>query len=382
MKRNSPTVLVTDAHQRGIVATCRGLSAAGYTVAAATPTRPAPAQWSRACSERLALPDPLTDEEAYLDALASQLASGSYAALIVGSDEALRVISAHRRELEGHTRIGLPPAEVVSRALDKTRLTELAELAGLPSPETITCRDEAAAHRAAGRLGYPLVIKAERVVQSVDGGIRREPSRRANTPAELQRLLPRFGDSFLIQRYSTGPVISFGGVRADGKLLAHVASRYVRTWPPEAGNVCFSESIAAPAALTDAVGTLLESLEWEGIFEVEVLAQRDGTFAAIDLNPRPYGSMALAIKTGVNLPAIWTGRLLGSTTRPAVARAGVTYRWEDGDLRHLVWSVRRGRFRDAVSVLRPRPGSARAYFSPSDPLPLAVRIAAAFRSAV
>jgi hypothetical protein len=84
--------------------------------------------------------------------------------------------------------------------------------------------------------------------------------------------------------------------------------------------------------------------------------------------------MALAIAAGANLPAVWVRWLLGESPAWCEARPGVRFRWEDAELRHLLWQARRGDLRAALAVLRPRRNAAHAYFRLDDPGPLGARV--------
>jgi predicted ATP-grasp superfamily ATP-dependent carboligase len=145
-------------------------------------------------------------------------------------------------------------------------------------------------------------------------------------------------------------------------------------WPPGAGSASFAETIEPPAELVSRVEALLESVGWEGIFEVEVLSLPDGRLAAMDLNPRVFGWMTLARQAGVNIAAIWCDAIRGEIRPRVTARPGVAYRWEDAELFHLVRSLLGGRFDEARSVLRPRRGTAYGYGRLNDPGPLAARM--------
>ena len=90
---------------------------------------------------------------------------------------------------------------------------------------------------------------------------------------------------------------------------------------------------------------LLIAIGWEALFEVELIQSGPEEFVPIDLNPRPYGSMALAVAAGAPLVPIWCDWLFGRNPRPVRALAGHRYRWEDGDLRHLLWQLRHGNYR-------------------------------------
>ncbi|MBA3263610.1 MAG: NAD(P)-binding domain-containing protein [Thermoleophilaceae bacterium] len=192
-------------------------------------------------------------------------------------------------------------------------------------------------------------------------------------PERLAGLAPLYGTPCLVERAEDGKIVSFAGVLADGRLLATAVSRYVRTWYPEGGNVCFSETIEVPSSLSERVVALLEALGWQGIFELELIERPDGSHAAIDLNPRLYGSLALAIAAGANLPAVWCEWLLGRKPRPTTARPGVRYRWEDADLRHALRVARGGEQGKAAAILRPRRGTTHPYFVAGDPGPFVAR---------
>ncbi len=127
--------------------------------------------------------------------------------------------------------------------------------------------------------------------------------------------------------------------------------------------------------LVAAVEVLLRTVGWEGIFELEVLAFPDGRLAAMDLNPRLFGWLALAIRAGADLPAIWCDFLLGRKRAPVVARPGLRYRWEEAEACSLVWLLRQGHVRKAAALVLPRRDVVHAYFRWRDPAPLLARSA-------
>ena len=134
----SPRILITNAEQRSMLASCRCLATAGYRVSAIAFARRAAAHGSRCCERRLHMTDPGLDAERFVQELVQELAHGrrgGYAALIPGSDTALLTISRAREDLEAYTHIGLPPHEVVERSLDREALSAAATAAGLAAPD-------------------------------------------------------------------------------------------------------------------------------------------------------------------------------------------------------------------------------------------------------
>jgi predicted ATP-grasp superfamily ATP-dependent carboligase len=251
--------------------------------------------------------------------------------------------------------------------LQKWALLEPAARAGFAVPETESCADAHDAHATAARFGFPVVVKPNiSVVQA-----RREAARVAVDRAALDKALPALGTPVLVQRfYRRSAVVALAGVVWNGRLRAVVAARWSRRWPPADGAAAFAETIAPARKLVEQTEELLNAIGWHGIFELELLELEAGTFAPVDLNPRPFGWMALALRAGANLPAVWAECVAGAEPARVVARAGVRYRWEDADLKHLVWQARRRHVRAAAAVLRPHRRVAHAWFELRDPLPL------------
>jgi predicted ATP-grasp superfamily ATP-dependent carboligase len=327
--------------------------------------------WSTCCDAKLLAPDPRADPAGFVAGLVDAVADGEYAMLLPGTEASVLAVSAARQELEPHVLLGLPPEGAVARALDKVELLAVAARAGLPPPETITCRGRGEARAAATALGYPLILKPARSLVSAGSELRHRNAVVVEDDEGLVREAERLGSPMLVQRFVAGTVLSCSGVVVGGALRAFAVARYHRTWPPQAGPSSFSETIPPPDDVTTRIESLLLELGWEGIFQVQLLELEAGRLATLDLNPRVFGSLALPIAAGANLPLVWCDWVLGRQGGPQVtARAGVRYRWEEGELRHVLKELRAGHIRRAGSVLRPRRRVVHAYFERGDPGPL------------
>ena len=104
------------------------------------------------------------------------------------------------------------------------------------------------------------------------------------------------------------------------------------------------------------------------------MERAEGGYLALDLNPRPYGSLALAIGAGVRI-----SQRSGASTcwaaepgRP-FAGSGVFYRCEEADLSYALSQARHGRVVAAARVLRLRRGVVHFHYRPLDPGPLLAR---------
>jgi predicted ATP-grasp superfamily ATP-dependent carboligase len=367
-------VLVTDGEDRAALASCRALARAGHTVDVAAGRQPAAAHSSRACARRLLVPRSTAGEE-FVDGLASTPWITSYEALLPSSDSAVLAVSRFRERLPGSLLRGLPSQGDVARSLSKPALLAEADRTGFTALGTEQCANESEARAAASVFGFPVVVKPVMSIVLADGGAHREAARVVRNAAQLEDALSALGTPLLVQQFHPAAgVLSVGGVVSDNGLAALVAARWSRRWPPYDGAAAFAETVVAPSALVERVEVLLAALGWRGIFELELLELGHGRFAAIDFNPRPFGWMALALRAEVNLPAIWLDSLRGLDPAGVVARPGIRYRWEEGDLRHFVWQLRHGRTWAAAAVLRPRRHVAHAYFERGDPAPLATAL--------
>jgi hypothetical protein len=237
------------------------------------------------------------------------------------------------------------------------------------------CESTSDARRALRHLGFPSVVKPRRSVVESAGSLRQQPVALVTHPSELDQLSARVSLPFIVQRFeSQAKRLSCAGVMGAKGVLGLVVIEFLRTWPPLAGAVSFGETVRAPGGLRERVEQLLDFVGWRGIFELELLDVGRGRLAAIDLNPRVFGWLALAITAGADLPRIWMESLAGVDSRPVEPRVGVRYRWEDAELAHLLWQVRRGRLGAAAHVIWPRRHVVHAHFSLADPAPLAARL--------
>jgi hypothetical protein len=253
--------------------------------------------------------------------------------------------------------IGAPAAAVV----DKRRMQELAGERDVPTPDTAFFGSPGELRDAAGSLPYPVVVKP------VVG----KPVAFARSAEDLAPFLARVRPdvAIAVQPRLTGAVRSVAGVVRAGRLLAVVHQVAVRAWPSAAGTTTAAETTGPVEALEGRTAALAQG--FDGIVHAQFL---DGLL--LDLNLRPYGSMALAAAAGVNLPALCLdgGSAPGAPLR---ARPGVRYRWIEGDLRLAASRIRRAPARAATIARdhRPRAGTAHGDASSiRDPGPALARL--------
>jgi hypothetical protein len=113
---------------------------------------------------------------------------------------------------------------------------------------------------------------------------------------------------------------------------------------------------------------------------LQFLVAADGVPRLIDLNGRFYGSLALAVRAGANLPAVWAALATGRDVEPVTARSGVRYSWWEGDLRRAMLDRRGGLVRDLAGTLGAGVGAVHSIGRWRDPAPAVVQLRQLARS--
>jgi predicted ATP-grasp superfamily ATP-dependent carboligase len=118
------------------------------------------------------------------------------------------------------------------------------------------------------------------------------------------------------------------------------------------------------------VGALLVELGWFGLVQLQFIEPPDGAPQLIDFNGRFYGSMALALAAGVNLPALWASVATGGRVPPRTdGRPGVRYQHLEGDLQAARAERRGGLTRAMAGCLIYAVRARHSILSLRDPLP-------------
>jgi predicted ATP-grasp superfamily ATP-dependent carboligase len=371
MSGGQTRVLVTGGEYVGVLAAVRALRAAGYLPWVAVSTSGAYAARSRAAAGAVVVPDPMHDAGGFVQAVADAADRLSIAAVLPGTDGALIALGRNKNELPPGVALGPWSPEVVDRATQKELLRTLAAAAGVKTPLTFPL-ERAEVEARGPALEYPVVVKAVASATAVPGGgLPRFTSRVVESFVDLRlafEALP--GDRAIVQPYlSPARLSAICGVAWEGAIVCAEHQVAHRIWPPDCGVSALAETVPPDYELESRVARLLALVHWSGIFQAQFL-DVDGERYLIDLNPRIYGSLALAVAAGLNLPAISADLLLDR--RPAVGpyRVGVRFRAEEGDLRALATLFARGERWAALRELRPRRQTVHAVFSLSDPLPL------------
>lgn len=375
VRRAPRTILLTeDAPAYGVLAALRALSAAEYVPWLAVTGAGSYGERSRSAHGITRVPDPAANADAYAHALAEVAERIGASAVLPGTENALLALT-EREHLFRNAAVGTSSAASLKRALDKEELARLASEAGLNAPPTIVV-ERAELQRRAAELRYPAIVKPPRTrMPGKDGVLRHGGARWVGSAAELLASADSLpGERWLVQAYLSGDLVAVCGVAWKGRVVCRIHQIAHRISPPLCGGSSYAATIAPDRELDNGVERLVELLAWSGVFQVQFVRTLERSYV-IDFNPRIYGTLALAVAAGLNLPDVWASLVLGATPSVNGYRVGVHFRSEEKDGLALLAALAQRDWRSALAGLVPRRRTVHAAFSLRDPLPLATSIA-------
>lgn len=338
----NPQVFVTDGHWRKSLATVRALGNKGIRVTVGESTRLATAFFSKNSYRTVVYPSPLNNPSDFVDFLHRELSRSSYEMLLPMEDETLALIAQYHDEFSRLTYLPVVSFEKLQFARSKDKILQLAEKLGIPIPRTWYIDDISELNRLKERLSYPVVIKP-RVSSGAMGILYPKHPReflqqymlvhqRFPYPV-IQELIPHkgigYGASFLIDH--------------KGQVKASFVHKRLREYPVTGGASTLRESVRHDG-IRDMALTLLKALDWFGVAMVEFKEDpRDGVLKLMEINPRFWGSLSLAVEAGVNFPYLLYRMSRGENFEPVEEyQLGKRCRWLlPGDILHFIFNPKR-----------------------------------------
>jgi predicted ATP-grasp superfamily ATP-dependent carboligase len=372
------TVLLTNGQQRKTLAAARSLGKRGVNVIVAEETRLNVSAFSKYCKKSLVYPSPKHNPDEFYRWLMSAINKYNIHVIFPMDDDTLDVVMKHFEDFSKCCTITLPDHKSYETACDKGKAVKLAYEAGVPCPKTIFPDRLDNLKQLTINLDYPLVIKPRKSSGSRGIRIAKNEEEFTSLYMETHNIHP----FPIIQEY-----IGIGD-RYDVCLLydkkherkAQFVQKEIRHFPVDIGPSTVQMSIEHPELLSMAE-SVMKKLPWQGVVELEfMIDQRDNQLKFMEINPRFWGSLQMAIIAGVDFP--WLLYKLGTkdfVENTLEYKTGLMCRWLlPGDIFHFITNKER-------SNMNPPLFSSKNHniqddtFDRKDPLPILGFILACFR---
>jgi len=395
-------VLVTDGHFRKTLAVVRSLGRKGVRVTVGERTFLNTSFFSKYCAKRLVYPSPRQFPDQFIEFLLKEIKRNHYDCLFPMEEETLLLLARHRTEISGYARLLIPDLEKIDFVRDKGNLIRFAEAHGIPTPKTFysfpsqgegisrtpTLSPRFRVATAGGRgegegvslssIPIPAVIKPR--ISSGSFGIvyvkKREDLRSSYQSVHERYPFP------LIQEWIPDGGGTFGMAALfdeASKIKAAFVHEKLRMYPVQGGPSTLREGVEHPQIMKLGF-SLFESLNWAGVGMAEFKVDpRDEVPKLMELNPRFWGSLQLAIVSGVDFPYLMLRMAREESFEPVLHyTVGKRCRWLLlGDILHFLGNPDRFHLRPSFFDFSD-PNTSYDIFSRDDPLPLLGSVATLF----
>ena len=377
--------LVLGAAPRVAVPIARSLQRIGVPCIVGTFSKKNSALGSNAVHRSVCLPHPI-DGAAFVQALTSLIETENIDTIFPGSDLAMGGIGDHYERISDLVYTGCPPPDVMAAAFEKQRTFEAASACGIELPVAYVARTIADLDELRGAIHFPLIAKRRSAAVVGDFKIRHYFSFAA-LRADYVRS-PSIGAETILQQYDGGEGVGLVVIVRRGQVFAPFQYRSLREVPTTGGVSCLVEAEELDDELLDRTASMLRTMRWDGVAMVEFIRDRaTRRYRLLELNGRYWGSLALAMQSGLDYPAYeWRFAHGRDPEIPAGYRVGTRSQWTGGAIRRLgsvggeahVALVGTSRLQEIFNtVLESLPPTRSALWSWRDPVPAIWDIASA-----
>jgi predicted ATP-grasp superfamily ATP-dependent carboligase len=336
------SVLVTDGHWRKSLAVVRSLGREGVRVTVGERTILNTSFFSKYCTRRIVYPSPRRYPEQFIEFFLKEIKRNHYDCIFPMEEETLLLLARYQSEISKYTYLLIPDLKKIEFVRDKKNLIQFAEKQGIPIPKTWVDPPSFALSPKGGGENEEYVIKPR--ISSGSFGIA-YVSKREDLILSYQRVHARYPYP-LIQEWipDGGEIFGLSALFDEASnVKAAFVHKKLRMYPVRGGPSTLREGVEHPQIVELGL-SLLKALKWVGIAMVEFKVDpRDGIPKLMEINPRFWGSLQLAIVSGVDFPYLILKMARGETVEPVLRYpVGKRCRWLlFGDILHFLTNPKR-----------------------------------------
>lgn len=302
--------------------------------------------FSRYVSKKVMLPHH-ANQEKFIAALLQILQDEKYDLLMPVGFYTHEICVNHTEKIKKYTEVCLPPLEAFNTAASKLKTYQLAEKLLVPCPKTFNIGSIEEVNQI--KTTFPAVIKAQmemgkNVVEYV------------HSQKELLEKYAQMCDKNnftapnlpIVQEFIKGDGYGFFAYYDAGQCKRIFMHKRIREYPVTGGASTCAESFF-DEKLIEYGEKLLDYLKWNGVTMVEFKKdEKTNTYTLMEINPKFWGSLELALAAGVNFPYFIIQKVKNEEVEFSDKFNKVRFQWVlNGELFHVI-----GRPGDFFAVIR------------------------------
>ncbi len=327
-------VLVTDASKRETLAIVRSLSKKGIAVTVGEDRKLCCSFFSKYIKNKIIYPNPAENPFSFIKSIYELVKRSKYDVIFPVDDQTTILFSKYKDKLSKYTKVPVANYETIMKGRDKAKTIKIAMGNGIPCPKTYFVDDIEEIRK--DEIEFPVVIKPREssgargiaYVNSLEELMReyKKVKKRYGAPL-IQEYIPHNGG-----HYSVCALFNY-----DSEPRAIFVYKELRQYPITGGPATFSVSVEKTDVLKYAI-KLLKAMKWYGVAHLDFLIDsRDKKPKLLEVNPRFWSSLELAILSGVDFPyLLYKMALDGDVETVTKYETGIKLRFLVGDILWLL----------------------------------------------
>ncbi|MCU4742809.1 ATP-grasp domain-containing protein [Natronoglomus mannanivorans] len=332
----SKTALVLDGRAVSSLAVVRSLGQKDYSIHCGESFKWNITRFSKYVDKTIVYPSAEDKPEQFVNTLLNVVRQIGYDVIIPTRDATTKLLAANQDRFNQYTNLYLAEKHEVATFMDKGETIKLAQDADIPTPTTYF-PEEDDLKTIKAKIEYPALVRARQ--SSGSRGIIR-----AESDEELEKAYETVAAEYetpMIQEYveKSGYTTACILLDDDQELVASFSYERVKEYPLSGGPTVVGVSTDDTEAKQYAKDLLQEG-SWKGVAEVEFILDQDGTPRLLEVNPRFWMPVHLAVTSGVDFPHMIAELALNQPVgSPTTYKTSVTYRWVlPNEILHLIKS--------------------------------------------
>jgi predicted ATP-grasp superfamily ATP-dependent carboligase len=265
--------------------------------------------------------------------LSDTVQGSMYDAIYVCSEPILETIQPLIDDSRAWRAFPVSPREALTVVFNKHAVVARAASHNVPVPTTIVPQSEDDVLRLGRELPYPIVVKGEKGEAAQTVRLVRERADLLAAFRHVRKLEAPYGGQPALQEFIPGETYLVGAVVDRGTTLRVAAHRKDLMYPAGGGSTVRGVTEHHPALITSALATFA-ALRYTGIGSLDFIRDpRDGQFKLLEINPRPWATLGLSLRS-TDLLTAYGALAQGKPVEPDLRyRTGVVYHRLTGELR-------------------------------------------------
>lgn len=382
------TILFLDANKRATLSIIRSIGKRKeYNIICAGKSKLDLCRFSNVTEKYFIYKDPEKNYHVFIESLKLLMGEIKPDYIFPCSDVTLYSIysSAYYEEIK--EKLIAPDKKVYMESFDKKHMNHLAA----------QCKVRIIEEVSSSALTFPVVIKPRQSRNLVNNKIIFGFREFAYNEAEFINGLKKIShhDQMpLIQKKIQGNGYGLFAATKEGKIFASFAHERIREFPPDGGVSTLRRSKEIHPSLLDASTKIIQRLNWTGIIMVEFKGETEESADFMEVNGRPWGSMDLAVASGVDFPNIMIDIFINKLSYEQLYNKynktyiiGCYSQWIVGEIKHVRYLMQlKQPFRNCIKalcqILKKHPNVTYDTFRADDPWPFLFELLSIFNNKI